>query len=263
MSFALGLIAVMEPMVGPKPVLRAQETIQTDRPGLAHSPISVPRGSVQLEIGLPLIEIAEDGVVEATTVRAPVIAVRWGAFERVELRAASPLYNRIEIDEGANRIDETGNGDLELGFKWHALADGGLPNDFSVIGSVVLPVGDEPFTLADDRAGYSLLGVAGWPLDPKTSLTSVTGVISTPVDEDERATSSHFVAWLGRALAQRLSGYIEAGWFPSNRDSAPVLAGAGLAFLVSPVMQLDVSFDRGVNDDATDWIFGGGVSARF
>ena len=125
-------VVVLGLFAGSLPVLRAQETIATDRPGLALSPITVPRAALQFEIGLPQIALADGGSVEATTISVPVLALRYGISEWIEIRAASPLYNRI----------------------------------------------------------------------------------------------------------------------------------AGLAFLVTPALQLDTFFDRGLNDDATDWIFGVGVSAR-
>ncbi|HEY7472878.1 MAG TPA: transporter [Gemmatimonadota bacterium] len=244
--------------------LHAQATIATDRPGLAFSSITVPRGALQIEIGTPQIERVDVGGVEATTTRIPFLAVRYGVTERIELRAISPIYNHVEIDDGTTKTSESGNGDLELGAKVHlrrGFLDGGSGPDLSLIGSVFLPVGDAPFTISDDREGYAVNGVAQAPAGSWT-LTGVVGANYLPLGEDSHVTSANLVGWVGRSLTSRVSGYVEAGWFPSDADTEPAYAGAGVAFLATPLVQLDAFFDRGLNDDATDWIFGGGVSLR-
>jgi hypothetical protein len=242
--------------------LIAQEPIGTDRPGFAFSPITVPDGALQLEVGMPLIENTDAGSTESTVVRVPVIAIRYGLLERLELRAGSALYNHASVDAGAGEVDESGHGDVELGAKVQVLeADGRTPN-LSFIGSMYLPVGDDAFTIHEDRAGFALNGAAGGALGTISWIT-VVGANWIPLGDHEYRTNANLVGYLGRSLTERISGYVEAEWFPADDDSDPFLAGVGLALLVTPVLQFDVSVDRGLNDDATDWIIGAGVSTRF
>jgi hypothetical protein len=243
--------------------LQAQETIATDRPGFAFSPITVPAQALQFEIGLPLVELADAGDVETQIVRTPVVALRYGLADRFELRTSSALYNRIEIDDGVDELEESGNGDLELGVKWHLVESGERHPDVSVIGSVFLPVGDDPFTISEDRAGFALLGVAGGAIGSDMSWITVAGASWLPDGDDEYTTTGNLVGLLGRSLADRVSGYVEAEWFPSDSEVDPILAGVGVTFLATPLIQLDAAIDRGLNDDATDWIFGAGISTRF
>jgi hypothetical protein len=244
--------------------LNAQETISTDRPGLAFSPITVPQGALQFEVGVPQIEMADAGSVEATITRIPFVAVRYGVVENLELRAISPLHNRSTVDDGTSETEESGNGDLELGAKWHVMSSGDGRPDISLIGSVFLPVGDDAFTIStEDRVGYALNGVVGGPLGSSgISWVFVGGATVLPSGEDEHVTNANLVGYLGRSLTSRVSGYVDAGWFPSDADTEPAYAGGGLAFLAAPRVQLDAFFDAGLNDDALDWIFGGGVSFR-
>lgn len=60
---------------------------------------------------------------------------------------------------------------------------------------------------------------------------------------------------------EALSGYVEVAAFPQE-NATPVYAGAGLTFLVNPDAQIDAFLDRGLNDEADDWLFGGGISFR-
>jgi len=91
----------------------AQDTIETDRPGFAFSAVAVPHRTLQVEIGLPQIEIADHEETETTMVWIAVVAVRYKNVERLELRAASALLNRSEIEnESGETEEETGLGDL-------------------------------------------------------------------------------------------------------------------------------------------------------
>jgi hypothetical protein len=200
------------------------------------------------------------------TVRVPVVAVRFGAIDRLELRAGSFLYNHTAIDShlgDAGEITESGGGDLELGLKVHLLesSPSSRPN-VSLIGSTLLPVGDHAFTIHQDNLGFALNGVTGWSLE-QVGITTVTGVAWTPAGEDDYVTNGNFVLLVGRTLSEKTSGYLETGWFPrEDPHGAPVLVGAGIAYLLAPVVQFDAFVDAGVTDEATDWTFGAGVSTR-
>ena len=243
-----------------------REPIATDRPGHSFSPITVPRGALQIEAGLTQVELVETEDADVQTLRVPVVALRFGATDRLELRAAASLYNHTQIEPhlgDVGEITESGGGDLELGVKVHLLESGpsSRPN-VSLIGSTLLPVGDHAFTIHQDNLGFAMNGVTGWPLE-QVGITTVTGVAWTPVGEDDYVTNGNFVLLVGRSLSEKTSGYLETGWFPrENADGAPILVGAGIAHLLTPVVQFDAFVDAGVTDEATDWTFGAGVSTR-
>ena len=239
----------------------AQSAISTDRPGLTSNPTVVPMGAFQVEVGTPQVTSGGD----ATLVNAPT-QLRYGITPRLEARVFSTLFNDLSVDglsvEGATS-EASGFGDIEVGFKYQILtaAPGGTPN-LSFIPTVVIPVGD------DDLVGISTVSdpvvnanvAAGFALPSGLGITLLAG--ATIPTADNANVNANLVGLVGRSFTPQLSGYVEAGAFPSDAVT-PLYAGAGLAYLVSNRVQLDAFFDAGLNDAAVDLIAGVGISARF
>lgn len=61
------------------------------------------------------------------------------------------------------------------------------------------------------------------------------------------------------------SAYGEAVYIATDLTGGADTAflGGGLKYLISNDVQIDVDFDREMNDDSADWLFGLGLSARF
>ncbi|HLA63228.1 MAG TPA: transporter [Rhodothermales bacterium] len=239
----------------------AQGTIATDRPGFAFSPVVVPARSFQVEIGTPLFTRssfdAAGTEVTSTLINVPT-ALRYGLTSRLELRASSTLFNSATVEAGGLDETETGFGDVEVGLKVQLLtADGGTPA-LSVIPSVVLPLGSDGFSAGDPVV--NLNAVAGITLPAGLGLTLVGG--ATVPTADSSSVTANLVALVGRAFTPALSGYVEASAFPTD-GATPLYVGAGLAFLVTPTVQLDTALDVGLNEEAQDVIGGVGVSFRF
>lgn len=248
----------------------AQETIATDRPGFAFSPVAVPTGSLQIEVGAP--QIARVGVaaldgegsgLDATSslLNFPT-TLRFGVAPRLELRAFSTLYNRVSLEvEGDNaslEASDGGFGDVELGLKYQVLeASEGVPN-LSLIPTVVFPTGADGFTVGDPVINAN--AAAGFTLPSGFGATLVAG--ATIPTAEESTVTANLVALVGRSFSSAVSAYVEAAMFPTD-GATPVYVGAGLAFLATPTVQLDAFFDAGLNDEAVDLIGGVGISARF
>lgn len=239
----------------------ASAQISTDRPGLGFSPVVVPRGTFQVEAGLPQAtrvngpEIA--GASGNLTVFSFPLALRYGITERVEIRAATSLYDvaRISIDTptgGDSDSDGTvGFDTIELGAKVQLATSGPT---VALIPSVLIPTTEAANLAVAARA------VAGWALTDRLGLTTVLGAVVADGEPDAQL-AGEVVAVLGASLADAVSAYAELGAYPQD-GSTPVLAGGGILFLVSPDIQLDASFDIGLNDDAPDLLFGAGLSFR-
>ena len=141
---------------------------------------------------------------------------------------------------------------VEVGAKVQLATNGPV---VSLIPSLLIPT-----TEAGDLAG-TLRAVAGWALSDRVGLTTVLGAVATNADPDTQITGEA-IAVLGTSFTDALSAYVEIGAFPGD-GATPLLAGGGLAFLVTPDVQLDASFDVGLNDQAPDLLFGAGASFRF
>ena len=235
------------------PAVRAQESIITDRPGLGLNPVTVPAGTVQVEIGAPALAVAGESYAYAFTALA-----RLGVVPGLELRLGSAaLYTLAVPATGGPR---EGAGDVEVGLKAAMPADDGIPAVGIVLG-LVLPTGAGGFTAGEPVLNAAVASSLALPNDLALTATLAGAV---PAAEEALA-SGGLVLALGRPLTPALAGYVEAGYSliegPAGNDVAYV--GAGAAYLVAPTVQLDVFVDVGLTDAAADALLGVGLSARF
>ncbi len=241
-------------------VARAQ--ISTERPGLTYSPSPVERGAVQFEMGTPQV-VAEhftlsDGFREArysfTSYSFPLV-VRYGLGEKVELRAGTSLYDgyRVKVGSRSESDGELGFDVVTVGAKIGLLdGSGGRP--------AVSLTPEFGFRPAGGGSSVSLFGAVGFT--PAQRLTgNVTAGFSGPTDSFFDNVQGLFAASLGASLSPALSAYGETGYLTSPGDDS-FLLGGGLLLLVAPRVQLDASFDMGLNAAAPDLMYGLGLSFR-
>jgi hypothetical protein len=234
----------------------AQESIITDRPGLGFGTATVPAGTVQIETGFPAA-IAIDAGTDMRLINTPAL-VRVGVLRSLEFRVGSTLFNRTHVDVAGGTETTDGFGALEVGAKVAFPLSKRGPF-LALIPSVLLPV-DRKFS--GDRAAYTLNGVASWPLPSGVALTTVAGLAINPSGENDYATSGALVGVLGRSLAARVGGYIEAAWYPNPHLQDAAYAGAGVTYLLNNAVQVDAFVNHGLNAIATDWLFGLGAALR-
>ena len=239
----------------------AAAQISTDRPGLGFNASVVDRGTFQVEAGLPQatrVDASVGGADASITTFSFPVQLRYGLTDAVELRLGSSLYDvtRLSVDTPVGGGDDS-DGDagldvVELGAKVQLATNGPT---VALIPSVLVPT-----TEAADLA-VAARAVAGWALTDRVGLTTVLGAVVSDADPDASVTGEA-VAVVGTSFTDALSGYAEVGAYPGD-DATPVYAGGGLAFLVTPDLQLDASFDLGLTDEAADLLFGAGASIRF
>jgi hypothetical protein len=238
-------------------VAAAQGTISSDRPGLTFTPWLVPSGRFQAELGIPNVALTQGNGVDTTAWNTP-LQLRYGLTDFVELRLGSPLYSSVRDDKADTTTE--GWGDVEVGAKAALCGGAGLRPKASVIGGLRLPVGEDEFT--SHQAGYSLNLAADWDLGDGNLLRGLAGAVRTPSGSDD-ALQGNFVALLGRTFDPRWSGYVELGYHPGfHLADDQAFAGAGVAYLVTDDLQLDLSGDFGLNDDSPDAVLGFGVCWR-
>jgi len=236
--------------------------IATDRPGFLFSSLTVGPHVFQTELGLPSVTLIEFDNVEARATSA-VALFRYGIGDTFELRLGGPVYTHTRVEVGRFTATDSGYGDLEVGAKWHLVDNAGARPSFALIPSVILPTGEDGFT-ADDPV-YQLNAAAEWALSNGWGLAALAGYLNGPAG-DGRYHQETFGLALGRSLpAPKWSAYGEAVYVVTNLDGAAdsSFLGAGVKYLVSNDVQLDVSFDRGLTSDSPDWLLGLGFSARF
>ena len=233
--------------------------ISSDRPGFLFAPTLVPPGRLQFEAGVPSLTLAREAGDELRVWSLPV-AARYGWSERsLELRAALPTWTDVRDESGPGVTHEEGFADAELGAKLALAPLAGGP--LALLGSLRLPTGEDGFTTEElGASAYLLHGRelgANW-------LQAMLGVSHVPVDGAEDATTGALAALVSRPLAQRWSGYVELTALPGVRHAAgQAYAGCALLWMPHDRLQLDLSADFGLDDDAADVVAALGISWCF
>lgn len=235
---------------------RTPGTIATDRPGFLFSTALVPEGAFQVEAGTPLVALDEQAGVDVAQASTPV-QLRYGLSPSLELRVGSPVFNRFATDPGP---DESGFGDVEIGAKIPLSLPLGQ-DGAALIAGLRLPVGGDPF--AADGPSPSLNAVSSWALDELTSITGLMGVSYLPVDGGDDPVTGSLAALVSRSLGAGWTGAVEAIWFPARHAPDTAYAGVWATRLLGDAWQLDASVHRGLDEDASDWLLGVGISWRW
>jgi hypothetical protein len=219
--------------------VRAQDApIVADRPGFADGSATVGRGVAQLEIGVAG-QGEDDDVVTLPTL------VRFGLSDRLELRIESDVVGWTDEDSDIAPV--------AVGFKL-GLRDGAIP--LSLIASVQPPSGGGSFRSTQFEGEARL--VSDIELAEGLSLTPNVGVA---VAEGGGA-AAIFAATLEREMGRALP-FIDFEATVDDGD-ASMIADAGVAWVVRPDTQLDISAGFDVaGDEYPDWFVSVGYSRRF
>lgn len=250
-----GAFAAPSPPSPPSP-------IATDRPGFLFSSLTVGRGVLQTEWGIPAVTLNSAGGVD-TRVISLFGLLRYGVTDTFELRLDSPVYNQARATANGRTATDHGCGDLEIGAKWHLFDNHGAQPSFALIPSAIVPVGQKGFSA--ERPIYQLNAMAEWTLADGWGAGALAGYLNGPANGG-RYGQETFAASLGRSLpSPKWSAYGEAVYVATDLagTSDSSFLGAGIKYLVSNDVQLDLSFDRGLTADSPDWLLGLGIAARF
>ena len=228
-------------------------SIVTDRPDFTESPVSVPRGAVQVEMG-NTYERTDD--VRTNTLGEALVRV--GVPHGVELRFGLPSYVRAA---GPAALD--GASDSNLGAKVElvsgARAAGLVPTTALIVGAG-LPTGARAFRAGGVSPEAKLL--VGWSLGESWALSSNLNVASV-AEGDARTGELAGSLSLGRSLSDRAGAYLE--WFGARPDGArgSHYANGGVTWLLTAGQQLDVRAGTGLGGNRRDFFMGLGLSQRW
>jgi hypothetical protein len=214
-----------------------------DRPGLGFTPAVLQAGDVIWEQGLPDGSRA-DGV---SQYNADAL-LRLGLGHALEVQVGTG-WSR-QTGAGA-RID--GRADTTLALKFAPAASGKL--SWGLLGMVELTDGAPAFRAAQRQ--YLLGASFNWQRSPSHAL----GLYVQAVQGDA---GSQLVAINdGWALSPVLSGYVELAAQHAAGTGYGSLGGAGLAWQVTPRLQVDVGLRHRLGGHADDWQGGAGIAFYF
>ena len=227
------------------------DTPAFDRPGIAFSTSTIPRGSLAIELGVPDFLHDSGGGSTSTTYRFDT-NFRTGLSQAVELELAAPIYNYDHTHDGQRSDFATGFGDTTLSLK-ATLPARSQEFTWALLASVTFVSGAKAFTGGSTQ--YQLATSMVEQLDD----TCAAGLY---VQLNDQAGSSGYTLSpsLGFIASPTLSGYFEAAYSHASHSPDTSVAGAGLAWMVTPVVQLDLSLDVGLTRASPQLQGGFGVS---
>lgn len=258
-----GVARVMRPIASGATVVLASMVLSAparadnpgyNRPGLSFSPSVLDAGAVTFEQGLPDWTRGRDDGTTSSLYTADS-SLRIGLGHQFEVELDDSFYNHLHSTGSDGSDGSTGRGDSSVALKY-ALPSSIKQMTWGLLGSVEFTDGQRAFR--NDSNQYQLGLAVNWQFDSKNTLG---GYIN-----DARLggrDSETFALSENRALTSQLSAYVEAAVEHDPDNGNGTLAGAGLAWAVTPNVQLDASFRHRISGYANDWEAGLGASVYF
>jgi hypothetical protein len=234
--------------------------IATDRPTDSASPVLVPRGTLQFELGYKFSRLDVDSG-RTDTQSLPDMLARFGINDRVEARVTATGWDfRSGTEKRTN-----GFNDISLGAKVAVSDEGGGRPQLALLADVSLPVGETEFT--DDYVIPKVLLLAAHTLTDRLGLTYNLGpsFVTTKMGTGTRTdTSLNYAVALSGAATGPISLFGELyGAFafgPDRSDSHSFQVGTTV--LISRYFQIDVRGGFGLVESEPDWLAGAGLAFR-
>jgi len=234
------------------PVLAQESAPSFDRPGISFSTDTLPRGAFAWEQGLPDFERDRDGGARRTLYSANT-NLRLGLSDRIELQVSGAPYNRLRERDADGRRSRHGAGDTGLALK-AALPSAHEAFSWAVLAGVAAASGDREFS--DGATRYTLGTTLGYDFGERLS-----GALYFNLDRSDGVDTWTWSPSLSLALNDRTAVYVEAGVSREDRASTTSVAGGGVTWMATPRVQLDASFDVGLDRRSPDLT--GGIGASF
>ncbi|MEW9623135.1 transporter [Rhodanobacter geophilus] len=223
-----------------------------DRPGLGFAPAVLQAGAVTYEQGLPDWTRSHDGGTSSAQYSTDGL-LRLGLGGPLELQLGSS-WNELHLSGAGTSEHASGRGDTSLGMKFALPASGAF--SWGLLGSVEFTDGTR--ALHNPQRQYLLGADFNWQWNARnTAGLYLQDVRAGGHDSQLLALDD------GYALTPALNVYAEAAWLHDAVDGQGSQAGAGVAWLVTPRVQLDASARHRLSGHADEWEAGLGVSVYF
>ena len=245
----------------------ADEPLVTDRPDATESAETIAKGKVQIEMGAQFsrddIEAPGEGRLKIT--EGPATLVRVGLDARTELRIGWAGYISESFRSPLGNIDTTGEGNFSLGAKLKLNSRENL-TQLALLAELSLPTGEEAFRPPRTDPKVLLLGANELTESISLGWNVGVGLESETLgsgDTTSRGVGLGSVA-VGFSLTERWGAFAEifgSQPFYSGGQEEYSLDG-GVTYLSSDNVQWDIYTGVGINEDASDWFAGVGLSFR-
>lgn len=231
--------------------------LETDRPDATEASSTVPQGYLQVETG-GFYQTFEKNQIKTENFTYNTTLVRYGLSDNFELRLGWNLQEDVTHING-QKLDNvlSGLSPLLLGMKVYITEEKGWIPEISLIGHVFLP-----FTASTDyrpeTTGVDFRFSLAHTLSEKSSLGYNLGMAWG--NDSPEASYIYTIAY-GYSISEKFGAYVELyGDLPED-SQANHLWDAGLTYLVSNDLQLDMSFGTSITE-GQDLLLSAGLSFR-
>jgi len=216
----------------------------SDRPDFTESPVVVPAGTIQLEMGVTH-ERARS--IETTSIGEGLL--RLSLTPRIEARLGLPSLQA----NGSSKLTDT-----SIGAKLE-LPSGRGAYRFGVIGTASLPTGQTP--LSADTVVPSVIIATGGPLAGATSLGAQV-MVSLPERAGSRVVASGATVVVAAPVRDGIGVFAELAGESMEFEDLSLVTHTGITYALDANLQLDIHIGSAVTDDAPDVFIGFGLVYR-
>lgn len=264
MSTRSALLTGLLALSAAAPAAAEEEALATDRPDFVESSDVVGKGRVQLETSLAW-ERDRQGSTRTRLTATPTL-LRIGVAETLELRLETDGRLAQRTTDGGATQRARGWADLAAGVKWHQ-QDGDEATGVPGLGWLLhLDMDSGSGAFRGQGIRPSLRMVAEWEFAGGWSLGVMPGLYRDRDDAGRRYTGAILAAVVGKSINERLRGFLELSGqqlAPSSHGGRVISFDAGLAWLLTRDVQLDVAISRGISRNTPDLAWTTGLSTRF
>jgi hypothetical protein len=231
--------------------LIAQDKIEADRPSESIAPQTVSRNTFQLESGYKYSQQDEEDKV----VQQPEVLLRFGLFEKIELRLKATQEEQTFTSENIRR---TGLAPVELGAKYNFFESSSKKFSSSIVAHAGIPTlssSDHKPEKAFHRVRLLLEGEI-WD---KVRLTYNAGC-----DWDNEQQEQNWVYTFSPQfeLSKSCEAFFELYGFAKQGEKPEHIADAGLAYYLSSNTKIDFNGGVGLNSQSPEYFIAAGFSFR-
>lgn len=245
MKYALSSFALLLVFAG---WTQEADPIVTDRPTQSAAALVIPKGNWMVEYG----SLSERQDVDVSTLIYADLLIKYGLLDGLELRLTQDFLN---VKDEASDISDTGLSPLTIGTKIHLFKGKGWAPLVSVIAQVTIPTGNEAF-----KPGRS---VPELRLNMSNSLSDRFSLgYNFGMRFPEEGNSQIYSAVLGYSLPSGWTFFAEPYGFFGN-GVADQRFNAGLIYLITNKLQVDVTAGWGLSEVSPDSFAGFGLAFGF
>lgn len=253
-----GLVMVLLAALGSAPAWA--DDINPDRPGIADGSGVVGAARLQIESGLQR-EWRRDGDERERLTYVPSL-LRIGIDEQWEARVEGNAFGWQNQSDAAR---STGAMPVSMGVKYHVQGNGDAGNPaYAVIVRVFPRSGSDTF--GTHRATGDVRLVADIALAPDWSFTPNIGAARQEDDAGQQFNTALLAATLSYAANKQLNVFLDTGMQSreERHGRAQVILDTGVAYILTPDVQLDATIGRGVHGAKPPRVYASaGFSIRF